>query len=356
MNSQTMGFLSLKMRGDATFVACSLLFLCSSLVRAQHVIWSDEFVSGDQAIAPNPNVWTHLIGDGGGNGDLQEYTDSMENSYLQNGNLHIVIQKSVNNFGEASFTSARLESTVLVKYGTVTAKIKPPDVVEGLWPAFWTLGYDVDQVGWPRSGELNIMEIGQGKGLEEGKGNHRVVSGMHWENNGTYQASAGFWDNPVPLNDKYYAYTLDWTPTDVKTYINDVQIWRYDIDLDTCPDCEEFHKPHFLIFNQAVGGGFTTLGCGNSSGFGADCGPLRTPEEITAPIPATMFVDWVRIYDNGFTEITFPGEPELPIEPEPPCYIPEACANIDDCSHLVGECCVRILGANRVAFSMFTSH
>ena len=85
-----------------------------------------------------------------------------------------------------------------------------------------------------------------------------------------------------------------------------------DIDETSCPDCEEFHRPHFLILNMAVGGGFTSgtssssSGCSSSS-YGDSCAGLRTADDITATLPATMFVDYVYIYDNGYTEVTFPS-------------------------------------------------
>jgi hypothetical protein len=85
----------------------------------------------------------------------------------------------------------------------------------------------------------------------------------------------------------------------VTTYIDGQQIWTMRIQQDQCASCDEFHKPHFVILNVAVGGTYTGL-------FNAG--------EITAEIPAEMLVDYVRIYDNGYTEL---GGSSVPDEPVP---------------------------------------
>lgn len=98
-----------------------------------------------------------------------------------------------------------------------------------------------------------------------------------------------------------------------------------DIDSSVCTDCEEFHQPHFILLNIAIGGGFTnsrnSSGCSSSSSAGSHShsgsagGCARKPEEITAEFPATMIVDWVRLYHNGFTSIVRPSTPTPTISP-----------------------------------------
>ena len=157
------------------------------------------------------------------------------------------------------------------------------------------------------------MEMGQGAAIAQGLGNRRVVSAAHWEFEDTYATYAGYKDFDTDLNEQYQMFVMDWTPDTITTYVNDTEVWKMDIDSTSCVDCEEFHRPHFLILNMAIGGGFTSGtssssagssgSCGTSS-HGDECGALRTPDDITAPLPATMYVDWVRIYDNGFATLT----------------------------------------------------
>jgi len=116
-----------------------------------------------------------------------------------------------------------------------------------------------------------------------------------------------------------------------------------DINSTVCTDCEELHQPHFILLNIAVGGGFTnsryssgssssSSGCGVSSSIGSHshsgshggCG--RTPEEITADFPATMYIDWVRIYHNGFTSIVQAPTPQPSMTPTQSPSLPSSCA------------------------------
>jgi hypothetical protein len=95
---------------------------------------------------------------------------------------------------------------------------------------------------------------------------------------------------------------MDWTPDSLTTYLDGKELWTMDIGLDSCIDCEELHEPHFVILNVAVGGTFT--------------GRL-SQGQITAPLPAEMRVDYVRIYDNGHTELSGSG-----LTNEPPAIGP----------------------------------
>jgi beta-glucanase (GH16 family) len=292
---------------------------------AKDQLWSDEF---DTNGAPDPSVWSYDLGGGGwGNGEAQVYTSDPSNINVTDGNLLITVNK---NEVTGEFTSARIKTqdNVLFKYGTVQARIMLPNVADGLWPAFWTLGETYPEVDWPATGEIDIMEVGQGLAITKGLVNNRVVSAAHWQYNGTYATYPGWFDSPEPLNGTYHFYQMDWTPTLITTYVDNNKIWEIDISPEACVDCEEFHQPHFMLLNIAVGGGFTNVGgrrrklkasstssgCdGSSSSAGGassssssgGCSP-RLPEEVTAPIPATMAVDYLRIFDNGFTEVIAP--------------------------------------------------
>ena len=257
----------------------------ASTANAQ-VIWSEEFDSGTQ---PNPAVWSYDLGAGGwGNSELQSYTNSVENVRIEGGNLIIAIQEEIQKGNRKTFTSGRIksENKLTFQYGTIEARIKVPNLADGLWPAFWTLGNNFGQVGWPDCGELDVMEMGSASAISDGLINNRVSSTAHWEHQGNYASYGLSYDSPTPLNDNFHVYRMEWTPDEVTTYIDGQWIWTIDISPDTCTDCSEFHQPHFIILNLAVGGTYPGL-------FRAS--------DITAPIPAEMHIDYVRISDNGHT-------------------------------------------------------
>ncbi|NIB42955.1 family 16 glycosylhydrolase [Pseudomaricurvus alkylphenolicus] len=257
-----------------------------SFEASSQLLWSDEFDSGS---APNSAVWSYDLGAGGwGNSELQTYTNDAANVRVEGGNLIISAQEQILKGGRRQFTSARVktENKLTFKYGTIEARIKTPNVADGLWPAFWTLGNNFGEVGWPDCGELDVMEMGSAAAISEGVVNRRVSSTAHWEHNGGHANYGLSFDYPTDLNGSFHVYRMEWTPTEVSTYIDDNWIWTIDISSASCTDCTEFHQPHFFILNMAVGGTFTGLTRAN---------------DISAPIPAEMVVDYVRISDNGYT-------------------------------------------------------
>lgn len=262
-------------------------------VYAQQLLWSDEFDSGS---VPDTSVWSYDIGSWGwGNQELQEYTSDPENASIRDGNLVISVREKFAGTTPVGYTSARLktEDKLMFRYGTIEARIKVPDLENGLWPAFWTLGSDFSQVGWPDCGELDIMEMGWRDAVADGYVNRWVSTTAHWEFQGSYANYGRVYSpnlvEPEGLNGEYHIFSMNWTPTTLTTYLDGRQLWVMDIRPENCVDCEELHQPHFMILNLAVGGTFTGL---------------LTADEITAPIPAEMLVDYVRIYDNGFTELS----------------------------------------------------
>ncbi len=250
------------------------------------VLWSDEFNAGT---APDSRVWTYDLGGGGwGNSELQDYTNAPANVRVEGGQLIITAQQQVLKGGRRTFTSARIktDSKLTFQYGTIEARIKAPNLANGLWPAFWTLGNNFSLVGWPNSGEFDIMEMGAAAAISAGVVNRQVGSAAHWEHNGGRADYGLSYTSPTDLTTDFHLLRMDWTPTLVSTYIDNNLIWQMDISSTACTDCTEFHQPHFMIFNLAVGGTYTgvTLASG-----------------ITAPLPAEMRVDWVRVSNNGFT-------------------------------------------------------
>ena len=148
----------------------------------------------------------------------------------------------------------RSEDKLTIQYGTIEARIKIPDLADGLWPAFWTLGNNFSSVGWPDCGELDIMEMGFADAIAAGIVNRRVGSTAHWEYNNGYAGYGLVYDAASDLNGGFHTYRMEWTPTLISTYVDNNLVWEFDISNPSSFGGEEFHQPHFLILNLAVGG------------------------------------------------------------------------------------------------------
>jgi beta-glucanase (GH16 family) len=258
---------------------------CAWNTATAQMIWSEEFNSG---MAPDPTVWSYDLGaTGWGNQELQQYTDDPANVKVEGGHLVITVREQQSG---APFTSARIrtQDKVTFRYGTIEARIQVPDLANGLWPAFWTMGNSFGDVGWPDCGEIDILEMGSSGAISAGTINRRASSAAHWERNGNHALYSRFLDAPANIHGEFHVLRMDWTPGSITSYLDDTPIWTMDISDAACADCSELHEPHFVILNMAVGGNFT--GILSESG-------------ITAPRPAELRVDWIRIYDNGFTEL-----------------------------------------------------
>ncbi len=232
--------------------------------------WADEF-SGTSI---DPNNWTYDVGGGGwGNNELETYTSSPANSYVQNGELVIKAIKS-----RGRYTSARLKTQGLHswQYGKVAARIRLP-YGQGLWPAFWMLGDNITTVGWPKCGEIDIMElIGGGENRDD-----TIYGTMHWEENGSHvMAGSGPIELPDPqfFYQDYHVFEIEWNATTIIWRLDSVEYFRASVDTTVFPNREEFQRPFFIILNLAVGGNWP----GN-------------PNHNTV-FPQYMYVDWVRVY------------------------------------------------------------
>ncbi len=265
------------------------LLLVATAANAQPLVWSEEF----DGPTIDHATWTYNVGGSGfGNGELQYHTARPENAYIENGNL--VIEARRENFlGGKEFTSSRLvtHGRMAFKYGTLEASIKLPDVDNGMWPAFWLLGNNIGQVPWPGCGEIDIMEVGRRDGFLAGLVNRRVVSHAFWDFQGSQADYGDFLDAPTDLYHDYHLFRVEWTPVHIKTFLDGVNIWTIDISDVPTHSLEEFHEPMYIIANIAVGGwNFVEI---------------TDPAQITAPFPGRMYIDYIRLYDNGDTELYF---------------------------------------------------
>jgi beta-glucanase (GH16 family) len=280
----------------------SVVFLLISSSVYSAVVWSDEF-DGPEI---DKTTWIHDVGGWGfGNGQFEYDTASSKNSYIENGSL--VIKAIRENYFGNEFTSARLQTQgrFAFKYGTLEARIQLPDTADGLWPAFWLLGNNFPGVMWPESGEVDIVEAGSKDGITDGKQNERINCALHYDmvNDGLYddatKRSDVAWDdssNIVPglvdLSADYHRYRVEWTPTDMTFYLDDVPFGTWNIEAE---HFSEFHQPQFPILNLAIGGWDPSY-----TGVYSPAGVTALP---AAGSTAEMKVDWIRLEDNAYTEV-----------------------------------------------------
>ncbi|MDP1677230.1 MAG: family 16 glycosylhydrolase [Bacteroidota bacterium] len=252
----------------------TLLILCCCIqANAQiwNLVWSDEFDSG----SVNSANWKFEIGNGSsgwGNNELEYYTNRTDNAVINNGSLLIIAKKE--SYSGKSYTSARLKSQDLKSftYGKIEARIKLP-LGKGLWPAFWMLGNSITTVGWPKCGEIDIMEHINTEAKSYGT--------IHWFNT-AYSQYGGNTSCDVT---QYHVYSIQWDASAIKWYLDGVKYFEGNI-ASGINGTEEFHLPHFILLNFAVGGNWP----GNPDG--------------ATPFPDTMFVDYVRVSQLSTTSVS----------------------------------------------------
>jgi beta-glucanase (GH16 family) len=247
-----------------------------SCVDGYRLVWADEF-DGPSIDASH---WEHEVnGTGGGNNELQYYTDRSENSRIEDGVLILEARQEsyTGPDGTRQYTSARLRTYQHADflYGRVEARIKLPQG-QGLWPAFWMLPTDWVYGGWAASGEIDIMEL-------LGQDPSRVYGTLHyggaWPNN-THTGS----DYVLPSGsfaDDFHVFAIEWEESEFRWYVdgnlyetqND---WYSDAAAYPAPFDQRFH----ILLNVAVGGNWP----------GAPNGSTTFPQR--------MSVDWVRVHER----------------------------------------------------------
>ena len=275
-----------------TTVVCLMVWTLGYGSVSAATVWSDEF-NGSMI---DSGTWTYDVSGGGfGNGQFEYATARHENSYTTNGTL--VIEARRENYQGNAFTSARMltQGRFAFKYGTLEARIKMPDTANGLWPAFWMLGNNFSGIAWPGCGEVDIVEMGSAAGITEGLPQEKINCALHFSGATGQYANQVAWTNaPVDLSLDYHRYKVSWTPTNITFYLDDVPYGVWEIAADYF---SEFHQPMFPILNIAIGG------------YNPSYTGVYSPAGVTAlPTPgssARMYVDWIRLYDNPFTELYF---------------------------------------------------
>jgi beta-glucanase (GH16 family) len=247
--------------------------------------WSDEF-DGPAGTPPDPATWGYDLGDGSavgltgwGNNERQFYTASPENAALDGeGNLVITVLRADGTetcwYGPCEYTSARLltRDRFEIQHGRIEARIRVAGGW-GLWPAFWMLGTDIDEVGWPESGEIDIMEF-------VGRRPNEVLGTIHGPGYSGSSSFGGSIDLGGPVADDFHTFAVDWRPG-VITWELDGEVYHEAQPADVAPNPWVFEHPFFMILNVAAGG---NLG-----------GPVARDLEF----PQRMLIDYVRVYRDA---------------------------------------------------------
>jgi len=245
---------------------------------AWRLVWSDEF-NGPNRSGVDPTKWVLETGGWGwGNNELEYYTNRLQNAHIENGSL--VIKALKENYtgpdGRRNYTSARLktQSKFSLTCGRIEARVKVP-YGQGIWPAFWMLGTNIDQVGWPRCGEIDVMEnIGR-----EPSTVHGTIHGPGYSGANGLEASYSLSNGRRFAND-FHTFATEWEPNVIRFYV-DGTLYKTRTPADLPSNSSwVFDHPFFILLNVAVGGNWP----GN-------------PDASTV-FPQTMMVDYVRAYQR----------------------------------------------------------
>ena len=283
------GVVSAHKGGNTTITLSNGLESVSSRVAVEHtwgeynLVWSDEF---DGATLNTENWTIEVNGSGGGNQEKQYYTDRTENIRIENGNLIIEARKE--EYNNRQYTSGRINSREkrYFKYGKIEACIWIP-AGGGTWPAFWTMGNDYKNVGWPKCGEIDIIEHVGNQPRMASFATHTPEKNGTRGNNWSARA---YMDG---LEENYHVYGIEWLEDDY----NGMDRIYFTIDGEQLAMTQEvfehvdentywpFNKEHFIILNLAIGG--TMGGAVDDNIFSS---------------PVLMKVDWVRVYQRNEIE------------------------------------------------------
>jgi beta-glucanase (GH16 family) len=261
-----------------------------SYIFNNELVWSDEFdqdglVSQDkwnvETIPPNNGSWW--------NGELQFYTDKEDNIRVEEGLLKITAKYE--SYEGKNYTSARINTQDKFEftYGRVEMRAKLPNW-EGMWPAFWLLGANIDEIGWPNCGELDILEHGDYVKDSTSNDPGLISSAVHYgpqdySRQTTNVPNKIFFDTgqerfirsekiiEKPF-EEYHTYSMQWAPDKIQFFIDEEMHFEFPMQSQHSP----FDKPFFLLLNLAVGGHWTDGYV--ASGF----------------TEATYEIDYVRVY------------------------------------------------------------
>jgi len=244
-------------------------------IEGYKLVWNDEFSGTDI----DKTKWEHEVNaDGGGNNELQYYTDRSQNSFLENGTLKIVAhQEEYTSKGITRYyTSARLRTVNKGDwiYGRIEVRAKIP-YGQGLWPAIWLLPTNWVYGGWPKSGEIDIMEH---VGFDLGKIHGSVHTEAYNHKIGTQKSGQTLIPN---ANSEYHVYAIEWSEDKIDFFVDKTKYFSFANDNKGDYKTWPFNKKFHLLLNVAVGGDWP----GNPT--------------TNTIFPKVMQIDYVRVYERS---------------------------------------------------------
>lgn len=240
---------------------------CTAQVKKGKLLWEENF----DGKALNEAVWNFELGDGcpnicgWGNNERQVYTKT--NHRIENGNLVITAKKEGGKYTSTRITTAGKKE---FKYGYIEARAKLP-VGQGIWPAFWMLGVDIKQVGWPMCGEIDILEyIGKEPGM--------VYTTLHYKDR--HGDNANGQKTPMPkIEEGWHTYGVNWAEDKIEFFVDGKLVFSHS-EKDKTQENWPFDQPFYLLVNMAVGGNF------------------GGPEVDDKIFPQEYSIDYIRVYSN----------------------------------------------------------
>lgn len=227
------------------------------------LVWSDEF---NGTGAPDSSKWGYELGGNIRNSELQYYTNSTNNVKQNNGNLEITILKE--NVGGKQYTSGSIITLnkATWTYGKIEGRFKMPNG-KGLWSAFWTLGANFPQIGWPKCGEIDIFEHVNAEAVVHGTAHWGGLNDVHVQAEKPYTVDVTQW----------HTYAITWDAEYIQWYVDDVLYHVIKI-AGGFNYTSEFQLPQYILINFPIGGSWS-----------------GSPDATTV-LPATLYCDYVRVY------------------------------------------------------------
>lgn len=252
--------------------ALLFIFLSSGQVsKNKELVWSEEF---NYSGTPDPKKWSFEKGYIR-NDELQYYTDRPENVRVEDG--YLVIEARLDSLEVDGEVHPVTSSSIITKnkaewqYGRIEVRAKIPSSL-GTWPAIWMLGKNIDQVGWPAAGEIDILEH---VGYEPEKIHVNVHTKAYNHSIGTGKGTTI--DFPRPYDD-FHVYAVDWSQEKIDFFVDDKKVFTFENE-NKSKDEWPFDQPFFLILNLAIGGAW-----GGQQGVDL------------SSLPQKYYIDYVRVY------------------------------------------------------------
>ena len=232
------------------------------------LLWEENF--DGQSL--NEKAWNFELGDGcphicgWGNNERQSYTK--DNHVVKGGNLNITARKDGDKYTSTRITTAGKKE---FQYGYIEARAKVP-VGHGIWPAFWMLGTDIKQVGWPMCGEIDILEY-------IGREPDMAYTTLHYKDRHGDNANGKKTQMP-DIEDGFHTYGVNWTADKIEFFIDGEAVFSYEAPETKTPETWPFDQPFYILVNMAVGGNF---------------GGPKVDDSI---FPQEYVIDYIRVYEN----------------------------------------------------------